>query len=387
MKEQQKTNIYSSQKSDFVAIPVDYKTRPAASVYASRLWRSVLTEIIRDLSRGRFDKAKAFLQVFSFLKDPLGGLVGVSEKAVNLFVYMITTLATSSGPITEAASTDTRWHAAAAQAAQEALFLASTLLENVDHIHFTGHQQLPYVYLRLDRLPRSEFSIPERTVRIIEEILTSHDPVGSCVVAPISVSSYPALPIQQGNMTTVIIDGNHRATATMVLRLIAEHPSIIQRRQTSKELLATFCSNHGLGVKWKIDLADALDALHQSPCAALVRDKLDLVDKFRCVDMIPALVVREDNFFTACQQRPPLQGRPRLLLPIHQAIYNDEKLNFAFPRAGQVHGRAIGFKAMPLLRTESSKMIAEIHVSGKTDIQSVRRKWQMWTDEGSEITC
>ncbi|KAG8525202.1 uncharacterized protein KY384_008846 [Bacidia gigantensis] len=148
---------------------------------------------------------------------------------------------------------------------------------------------------------------------------------------------------------TVIIDGNHRATATMVLRLIAERPTALTTPDHAVELDA-FCTSHGLGLKWKVDLAEVLAAIRGSRCAALVWSKMGLVERFRDVQTIPALVVREDHFHTACQQRPALEGRPRLLLPIHQALYNDEKLSLAFPQAGQVHGRAVGFKAMPLVK-------------------------------------
>jgi hypothetical protein len=367
MKKQTKNSL-GSQKSDFITIPVDYETRPAASIYGSKLWSNALSEIILDLSDKRFDRAAAFLQVFSFLRDPLGGLASVSQKAIRLFVHLISTAAASLGSVIEVKSNNVKWRAAAAQAAQEALFLASPLLQHIDYIHFNAHQQLPYVYVELDQLPRSEFSIPEHTVQIIEEIITSDSVGGTCAVAPICVSSYPTLPNIDGGMATVIIDGNHRATATMVLRLIAEHPSIIANNEMWHNILTTFCKDHGLGVKWQIDLADTLQALHGSKCARLIENKSDIIGKFQNVHRIPALVVREDNFYTACKQRPPLEDRPRLLLPIHQAIYNDESLQFAFPRAGQMHGRATGFKPMPLFPSCNVHMPIDNMVKMETKI-------------------
>lgn len=351
MQNQQRLNVSSYQKSRFIAIPVDYRTDTAASSYAIQLWASSLSEIVVQVSKGHFEQAKAFLQIFAFLKDPLGGLASVFDKAVDLFTYMMSFLASSARQNSGNSLTRTRWHAAAAQAAQEALFLACPLLEYINYIHFTGHQQLPYVYVALDQLPRSEFSIPEHVLRIVEEILTTESlqNEGSCSIAPISVSSYPALPIEQGKHMTVILDGNHRATATMVLRLLAERPVALTIKEPG-EVLDAFCTDHELGLKWKVDLAEVLESLRGSHCAALVRSRMDLVKRFRNVQTIPALVVREDNFHTACQQRPALENRPRLLLPIHQALYNDEKLSLAFPQAGQVHGRAVGFRPMPLIQ-------------------------------------
>ena len=350
MQKQQRENLSGHTKSRFLAVPVDYRTDATTSHYAIQLWENSLSEITARASNGHFEQAKTFLQVFAFLKDPLGGLEGISEKAVDLFVYMMTSLArisrqTANGPL--------RWHAATAQAAQEALFLSCPLLENISYIHFTGHQQLPYVYVALDQLPRSEFSIPEHVLRIVEEILTANPSHGTstCPVAPIAVSSYPALPIEQGKHTTVIIDGNHRATAAMMLRLIAEHPVVLTTKEAGR-VLDAFCADHKLGLKWKVDLAEVLNTLHNSHYMALIHENIKLVELFRHVSTIPALVVREDNFHTVCQQRPARQGYPKILLPIHQALYNDETLGFAFPQAGQVHGRAVGFKAMPLLRAE-----------------------------------
>ena len=353
MQKQQLLNPFSCQKSRFITIPVDYRTDATASGYAIQLWETSLSEIAVQLSEGNFQQAKAFLQIFAFLKDPLGGLESVCDKVVDLFAYMVTFLAHTAHHTLANSLTPAGWHAVAAQAAQEAFFLACPLLENISYIHFSGHQQLPYVYVPLDQLPRSEFTIPEHVLRIIEEILMSEslESEGSCPIAPISVSTYPSLPIEQGKHMIVIIDGNHRATATMVLRLIAEHPVALATEFPS-EMLDAFCTDHKLGLKWKLDLAEVLISFGGSRYVELVLSKMELVKHFRDVRTIPALVVREDNFHTACQQRPALGDRPRLLLPIHQALYNDEKLNLAFPQAGQVHGRAVGFRPMPLIRPD-----------------------------------
>ncbi|KAK2821763.1 hypothetical protein FQN49_007699 [Arthroderma sp. PD_2] len=264
-KQQKHLSASCYQKARFIAVPVDYKIDPTTSCNAIRLWERSLLEIVLQVSKGHLKHAEAFLQIFSFLKDPLGGLQGVFNKAVDLFIYMMTSLASSTRQTPGSPLAPMRWYAAVAQAAQEALFLASPLLENITYIHFTGHQQLSYIYVELDQLRRSEFSIPEHVLHIIEEILTIEFPQheGSCPIAPISVSSYPALPIDEGKHMTVIIDGNHRATATMILRLIAENPAVLTTGVPG-EVLDTFCTDHELGSKWKVDLAEVLEALRGS---------------------------------------------------------------------------------------------------------------------------
>ena len=369
--QQQQLNISSYQKTRFIAIPVDYRTDATTSSYAIQLWERSLSEIVVEVSKGNFEHTKAFLQIFAFLKDPLGGLESVSDKAVDFMAYLTTFLASFVRQTGDHSLTRAKWHAAVTQAAQEALFLACPLLEHISYIHFAGHQQLPYVYVTLDQLPRSEFSIPEHVLQIIEEILTAGPlPNGeSCPIAPITVCSYPTLPIEQGKHTTVILDGNHRATATMILRLIAEHSIALTTNEAAREALDAFCIDHNLGRKWKTDLSEVLETLlrgnhyYTATATALIRSKMDLVKRFQNLQHIPALVVREDDFFTECHQRPPLtmetptrrRRRRRLVLPIHQAIYNDDDLDFAFPQAGQVHGRAFGFKPMALLSSLSSK--------------------------------
>ncbi|KAJ4321415.1 hypothetical protein N0V84_005336 [Fusarium piperis] len=338
-------------KSSFVTNPVDYETDDMASGLGSQLWARALSEMTARVCRGQASsaEAEAFLQILSLLKDPLGGLENIPDKSVECFVHMLSSVAAVArqAPTTHATQAD--WPAAIAQAAQEALFLGCPLLEGISHVHFTGHQQLPYAYVPLDKLPRSEFSISTHVAAIVEEMLIN-ELEGGCCIAPIAVSTYPTLPLEDAKRIPVIIDGNHRASATMVLRMIAHHPDILTA-ENYIAMLDEFCHAHQLGVKWKIDLADVLQVLRGSAFhKRLLQNKISTVRQFLQVDTIPALVVREDNFHTVCQQRPPLADRPRLLLPIHQAIYNDEELGFAFPQAGQVHGRATGFKPMRLIQ-------------------------------------
>lgn len=338
-------------KSSFITNPVDYETDDIASGLASQLWARALSEMTTHVCKGQPSEAEAeaFLQIFSLLKDPLGGLENIPDKSVEYLARMLSSVAAVARQAPKTHATKADWPAAIAQAAQEALFLGCPLLEGISHVHFTGHQQLPYAYVPLDKLPRSEFSIPIHVATMVEEILINESE-GGCCIAPIAVSTYPALPLEDGKRIPVIIDGNHRASATMVLRMIAHYSGILTA-EDYMSMLDEFCNRHGLGVKWRIDLADVLQVLRGSAFhKLLLQSKMSTVRQFLEVDTIPALVVREDNFHTVCQQRPPLADRPRLLLPIHQAIYNDDSLGFAFPQAGQVHGRATGFKPMRLIR-------------------------------------
>ena len=136
------------------------------------------------------------------------------------------------------------------QSAQDAFFLACPLLEHVDHIPFSCLSELRYVYVALNELPQSEFTVHQYVLPVGEEILTTESlqTEGSCPIAPIVVSSYPALPPEQGNHMIVVVDGNHRATATMVPRLIIECPAALTTKEPG-ELLGEFGTDYGLGLK------------------------------------------------------------------------------------------------------------------------------------------
>jgi hypothetical protein len=167
---------------------VDYRTDNSARHIAPLLWKRSLSEIASQTLQGSFRHVGEFLQIFSFFKDSLSQLASVDAGVEKVFICIMNGFFDSQLRLSEA-----QWHAAIAQAAQEALFPATPLLKDVDHIHFHGHQQLPYAYVQLDLLSRSEFSIPKHVLRIIGEVLSddTRQTDGLCRVAPVVVTIYP----------------------------------------------------------------------------------------------------------------------------------------------------------------------------------------------------
>lgn len=108
-----------------------------------------------------------------------------------------------------------------------------------------------------------------------------------------------------------------------------------------------------LGAKWHIDLQDVLEQLFNVggvSCFELMKNMQHLIFRFADVPSIPALVVQEESFHTVNMQRTSSSAFvPKPLQPMHQAIYNDESLGFAFPN-GQIHGQTAGFRALPLIQ-------------------------------------
>ena len=118
-----------------------------------------------------------------------------------------------------------------------------------------------YVYTTIDHLPRAEFSIPNRVLEILSEILVESAKMGCCALAPIVISN--AAPMNpEGRPFEVIIDGNNRLTALTLLRFLATQggPATLD-----PHALYMHCIAHGLGFKWQIDLQEVFAALLALP--------------------------------------------------------------------------------------------------------------------------
>jgi len=352
----------ATSKSDLITTPKDYDTHPTVRNIFLRLWHYALLEISSELAQDWFIHTRQFLEIYAFLRDPIGGLRHSFGKQVDIFRSIISAFRSRCSD-SDDLSLDI-WMAIVAQAAQESSFLAITHVDKIAYIHFNAHQQLPYIYIGLESLSRSEFSGPRQVLFIIEEILKSASTKddGVCSVAPIAVATYPAFLTRRGKELTIIIDGNHRVTATVFLRFLAAHFRGAFAPKTATVIaMRRFCKMNYLGIKWQIDLMEVLNELYSSHgrhVSDVIVSHQDLVKQFEEVKHIPALLVQEESFHTVCKQRAK-ERRPKILLPMHQGLFNDERLGWAFPQAGQVHGRASGFKSMPLISFKKVKTQTE----------------------------
>jgi hypothetical protein len=136
-----------------------------------------------------------------------------------------------------------------AQLAQESSFLASPQIDDVAYIHFSGHQQLLYAYVELHKLAQAEFGLPEHVMLIMQEMMQEAVASEECNIVPIIVASVPSVATK--NPQKIIIDGNTRATAIIVLGLLASTGLLMEEVFTN---LDKYCSAHGLGPKWCSDL-------------------------------------------------------------------------------------------------------------------------------------
>ncbi|KAL6722372.1 hypothetical protein ACLMJK_001479 [Lecanora helva] len=341
------------RKGDFIAMPIDVKTDKNCAELALRLWNRALKEISLELVSGTEAHISNFLEIHAYLRDPIGGL----SRSFAHQTYQFRALLKAVYTLQHAAPLSMHnLRRVVAQVTRESALLVAPYLNNVVHIHFRGDQQMAYAYVPLQSLARSEFSMPRHVLAIIREILLDSDAEeGLCPVVPIMIATYPNIVTRKApKELTIIIDGNHRATAVMLLRMFAWKPKALRGEAGAKLVLQHYCEELQLGAKWRVDMEEVLEELFSAsgnPCLELMNSMQPLIQRFIEVNDIPALVVQEESFHTVSMQRTSKSDeKPRLLQPFHQALFNDRFLGFAFPNAGQVHGRTAGFKRLPLIR-------------------------------------
>ncbi|KAJ8125712.1 hypothetical protein O1611_g7926 [Lasiodiplodia mahajangana] len=336
-------------KSDYATLPVDYTTGERSSELTLRLWHRSLEEIASQLAEGHSAYFEQFLQIHAFLKDPIYGFRKAVKDQAKLFERLLRDLE----EIIPRDSLDTEaFKRLAAQGAQESAFLTSPLLARVSLIHFAAHHQLTYASVPLDSLARAEFSVPSHVLEVVEEMMlavASNEGL-ACPIVPILVTTRPVFSKKEEYLTP-IIDGNHRATAALLLRFLAGQPLLADGVTMGQRLLG-YCIDHRLGKKWQIDLSDVLKELYTEQYGRLryqLTSQNPLLRKFATVQCIPALIVQEEDFHTICKQRSVGKSKPVLLHPFHQTLFNDDELPFALPqKAGQTHGRPEVFRLLPL---------------------------------------
>lgn len=242
-------------------MPVDYEVDSRFPEIALCLWKRSLAELSTQVAESRFTQISTFLGIYALLRDPIGGLARSFEKQTYLFHELLRPVETlQEGDLS---STDKLQHVIA-QVAQESALLAAPHLSHVTYIHFHGHQQLSYIYVSLEDLTRSKFSKPKHVLRIIEEILLSAPDGGLCPIAPIMIATYPNLVTEgESEELTIIIDGNHRVTAVILLRVLASKPNAVRNEADTNAALQQYCQEHALGSKVAHRLARCLGTIVQ----------------------------------------------------------------------------------------------------------------------------
>jgi hypothetical protein len=322
---------------DFVSLVVPYETENDEKNLSLAFWLRALADFT---DKGEWSPARvtAFLQIHSFLKDPIGGLRNSFDARKGHFLLMLKDLNLE----LDVAKTSQRTREeAAAQLALEATFMSQALISNASYIHFSNDQQLVYSYVDISNLARSEFSCPEIVVGMIEAIISPNRD-DECCIAPIAVAhSHPVC--SSHDARAVIIDGNNRITTLTLLKFISLYG--LSNLEKARDQLRDYFRDTGLGPVYFVDFCAVLQKLQNSAVGIL--DQLrtcTTLNRFTHVSQVPCLVTEEPSFFT----KVLVDEDEQIAQPVHQHIFATDDLLVALPAKMQSHGRAKGFKALPI---------------------------------------
>ena len=326
---------FSTDIKDFVCRVVPYETERTEENLSLTFWLRALTDFN---TRGRWspDRITSFLQIHSFLKDPVGGLFKDSSAQMEIFATLFTSLQPE---LVAVRFSSTVWDDIAVQLALESSFISQPLVRNPSYIHFSGDQQLVYSYVDIHELARSEFASPPIVADMIKSIMTSS--IDECAIAPIAVAQGYTL-YSKHDDRPIIIDGNNRITTISFLRFVSTHG--IPDMGTTESLRA-YCRDYQLGPIHFVD--------HFAVLQLLRNDRVEVLDilmtskklhEFSEVRQVPVLVTEEPTFFT----KSLVGGNDDLLQPVHQPIFATDERLVALPSKMQSHGRAKDFKALPI---------------------------------------
>lgn len=326
---------FPNDVKDFVCRVVPYEAERNEESIGFTFWLRALADFN---TRGRWspDRITSFLQIHSFLKDPVGGLFKDTSPQMEVFAMLFTSLQ----PELEALRlSNTTWEDIAVQLALESSWISHPLVRHPSYIHFSGDQQLVYSYVDIDKLARTEFASPPIVAGMIENIMTSN--MDECAIAPIAVVQGYTISSKHDDRP-IIIDGSNRITAISFLRFVSIH-GIPAASET--ETLRAYCRDYGLGPIHFVDHCAVLQLLWD--------DRMDIIDmigtsnklrRFGEVRQVPVLVTEESAFFT----KSLMDGNEGLLQPVHQSIFATDERLVAIPSKLQDHGRANDFKALPI---------------------------------------
>jgi hypothetical protein len=329
-------NAFPVDAKDFIQKVAPYETESQEGNLSLTFWLRALADFTVK-SQWSLARVTSFLQIHSFLKDPVGGLRSDIAIQTDVFALLFSKLKPEFEGVQHSKAV---WEEVVAQLALESSFLSQPLVRDATYVHFIGDQQLVYSYVDIDQLARSEFACIDIVIGMIQDIIGSSSNE-KCSIAPIAVAgSYPIC--SSHDARPVIIDGNNRTATIGFLRFVSIY-GVPGAGKTDE--LREYCRDHGLGPVCFVDFCRVLETLWQSHTNIVNLLKMpEKVAHFRGVRQLPALVTEESSFFT----KTLVDGDENILQPVHQSIFATDDLLVALPGKMQCHGRAKGFIAMPI---------------------------------------
>ncbi|EXM19877.1 hypothetical protein V3481_003384 [Fusarium oxysporum f. sp. vasinfectum] len=320
--------------SEFVGRVVPYETETHEENLSLKFWSRALKDFT---TKGRWSTGRvtSFLQIHAFLRDPVCGLRNNFESRKDNFLNLLTRLTKELEETSQTIREDV-----AAQLAAESSFISQSLVSNASCVHFSEDQQLVYSYVYISDMARSEFSCPEIVIGMISDILNcrSGDKIR---IAPIAVAnSHPVCSSHDSRQ--VIIDGNNRITTLTFLKFVSIYG--LSKLQEAEDNLREYCRDSGLGPVYLVDFCAVLQMLQNNAMHILSQLQTCVtLGRFKHITQVPCLITEEASFITKV-----LVDGEEIAQPIHQSVFATDDLLVALPAKMQCHGRAKGFKALPV---------------------------------------
>ncbi|KAH8158008.1 hypothetical protein CIB48_g10234 [Xylaria polymorpha] len=334
MQAPQTPDAFPVDAKDFVQKVAPYEPESQEGNLSLEFWLRALADFT---VQGQWSLARvtSFLQIHSFLKDPVGGLRSDIATQMEVFALLFNKLKPEFEGVQRSKAEEV-----VAQLALESSFLSQPLVRDASYVHFIGDQQLVYSYVDMDQLARSEFACIDIVVGMIQDIISSPSS-DKCSIVPITVAgSYPIC--SSHDARHVIVDGNNRTTTIGFLRFVSIYGV---PNAGSTDELREYCRDYGLGPVSFVDFCRVLQTLWENHIDIVDQLKTPMrVARFRGVRQLPALITEESSFFT----KTLVDGDENILQPVHQCIFATDDLLVALPGKMQCHGRAKGFIAMPI---------------------------------------
>ncbi|KAK3186353.1 hypothetical protein K4F52_004891 [Lecanicillium sp. MT-2017a] len=287
---------YPKNKEEFVSRTVPYETELGDGSVGRRLWLLALSELTGNHHDWSLDRIKSFIEIHSFLKDPVGGLRSDRTAQARIFLALVDRIRheASSGDL----STDI-WKEVVAQLALESSYLVHFIDKDAAYVHFCEDQQLVYTYVDIDSLGHSEFSCPTIVIDMMQNMLDVNCGEAYCMVPVAIAYCYPICYSVEDCQRPVIVDGNNRIASILFLRFVSIH-GLADTIESNEEALRRHCRDYGLGPVSFIDMWATLEALSTRRAGTLEKVKnWAQLHTFRDIGQIPALVTEESSYFTA----------------------------------------------------------------------------------------
>ncbi|KAF5712837.1 isopenicillin N epimerase [Fusarium mundagurra] len=326
---------FTADRNEFVNRVVPYETETHEENLSLMFWGRALTDFT---TKGRWSPGRItlFLEIHGFLRDPVCGLRNNFESRKDVFLKLLTNLTKELEESSRTVREDV-----VAQLAAESSFLSEPLVGNASCVHFSEDQQLVYSYVDISDMARSEFSCPEIVIGMIGDIINcwSGDEIR---IAPIAVANIHPI-CSSHDSRQVIIDGNNRITTLTFLKFVSIYG--LSKLEEAEDNLREYCRDSGFGPVYFVDFCAVLHMLRNNAVHVLSQLQTGVsLGHFKHITQVPCLITEEASFITKV-----LVNGEEIAQLIHQSVFATDDLLVALPAKMQCHGRAKGFKALPVM--------------------------------------